>query len=133
MKLKLDENIPGSAKSRLVALGYDTDTVLDEGLGGRQVFQEDSPLRSAKISPARVTQFPSPKPVHGRGGAMAFREVTMIEIREVEPGGPPQARRAAGAGGVRFRRTCPCRGGRQGTGALVDGVGAQFGTRCRWS
>lgn len=34
MKLKLDENIPGSAKERLTALGFDTDTVLDESLGG---------------------------------------------------------------------------------------------------
>ena len=35
MKLKLDENLPASAKGRLAALGFDTDTVLDEGLGGR--------------------------------------------------------------------------------------------------
>ena len=35
MKLKLDENLPGSAKPRLEALGFDVDTVLDEGLGGR--------------------------------------------------------------------------------------------------
>ena len=35
MKLKLDENIPQSAAARLVALGYDVDTVLDEQLGGR--------------------------------------------------------------------------------------------------
>jgi len=34
MKLKLDENIPRSAQSRLAALGFDTDTVLDESLGG---------------------------------------------------------------------------------------------------
>ncbi len=35
MKLKLDENIPQSAATRLAALGYDVDTVLDEQLGGR--------------------------------------------------------------------------------------------------
>ena len=35
MKLKLDENIPQSAAGRLVVLGYDVDTVLDEQLGGR--------------------------------------------------------------------------------------------------
>jgi hypothetical protein len=35
VKLKLDENIPKSAASRLTALGYDVDTVLDEQLGGR--------------------------------------------------------------------------------------------------
>ncbi|MBI2394578.1 MAG: DUF5615 family PIN-like protein [Deltaproteobacteria bacterium] len=35
MKLKLDENIAASAKPRLSALGFDVDTVLDEGLGGR--------------------------------------------------------------------------------------------------
>ncbi len=35
MRLKLDENIPWSAARRLTALGFDTDTVLDEGLGGR--------------------------------------------------------------------------------------------------
>lgn len=35
MKLKLDENIAVSAVSRLRALGFDVDTVVDEGLGGR--------------------------------------------------------------------------------------------------
>ncbi len=35
MKLKLDENIARSAAARLAALGFDADTVLDEGLGGR--------------------------------------------------------------------------------------------------
>lgn len=35
MKLKLDENIPQSAATRLAGLGYDVDTVLDERLGGR--------------------------------------------------------------------------------------------------
>jgi predicted nuclease of predicted toxin-antitoxin system len=34
MKLKLDENIPQSAAARLQALGFDTDTVLGETLGG---------------------------------------------------------------------------------------------------
>ena len=35
MRLKLDENIATSAGARLAALGFDVDTVLDEGLGGR--------------------------------------------------------------------------------------------------
>lgn len=35
MRLKLDENLPVSLKTRLVALGFDADTVLDEGLQGR--------------------------------------------------------------------------------------------------
>jgi predicted nuclease of predicted toxin-antitoxin system len=35
VKLKLDENIPQSAATRLTALGYDVDSVLDEKLGGR--------------------------------------------------------------------------------------------------
>lgn len=35
MKLKLDENIAASEKPRLPALGYDVDTVLDEGLRGK--------------------------------------------------------------------------------------------------
>ena len=33
VKLKLDENIPQSAATRLATLGYDVDTVLDEQLG----------------------------------------------------------------------------------------------------
>ncbi|MCC6898753.1 MAG: DUF5615 family PIN-like protein [Polyangiaceae bacterium] len=35
MKLKLDENLPATLATRLRALGFDADTVLDEGLGGR--------------------------------------------------------------------------------------------------
>jgi len=35
VKLKLDENIPATTAPRLVALGFDADTVLDEKLGGR--------------------------------------------------------------------------------------------------
>jgi predicted nuclease of predicted toxin-antitoxin system len=35
VKLKLDENIAASAKERLAAMGFDVDTALDEGLGGR--------------------------------------------------------------------------------------------------
>ena len=35
MKLKLDENLPRSASTRLAALGLDVDTVVDEGLVGR--------------------------------------------------------------------------------------------------
>jgi len=35
LKLKLDENIPNSARARLELLGHDVDTVLDEGLGGQ--------------------------------------------------------------------------------------------------
>jgi predicted nuclease of predicted toxin-antitoxin system len=42
LKLKLDENIPQSA-TRLAALGYDVDTVLDEQLGGRS----DEDVRAA--------------------------------------------------------------------------------------
>ena len=34
MKLKLDENIAASAAARLRAIGFDTDTVIDEGLSG---------------------------------------------------------------------------------------------------
>lgn len=35
MKLKLDENIASSVATRLIALGLDVDTVLNEHLGGR--------------------------------------------------------------------------------------------------
>ncbi len=35
MKLKLDENIAESVAPRLAALGFDADTALGEGLGGR--------------------------------------------------------------------------------------------------
>jgi predicted nuclease of predicted toxin-antitoxin system len=35
VKLKLDENLPVTAAPRLAALGFDTDTVFDEGLSGR--------------------------------------------------------------------------------------------------
>jgi predicted nuclease of predicted toxin-antitoxin system len=35
VKLKLDENIAASAGARLAILGFDVDTVLDEGLRGR--------------------------------------------------------------------------------------------------
>ena len=35
MKLKLDENIAESAAPRLAALGFDVDTALGEGLGGK--------------------------------------------------------------------------------------------------
>jgi predicted nuclease of predicted toxin-antitoxin system len=34
MLLKLDENLPVRLKERLAALGYDVDTVMDEGLRG---------------------------------------------------------------------------------------------------
>ena len=36
MRLKLDENLPASAATRLAALGHDVHTVLDESLGGKQ-------------------------------------------------------------------------------------------------
>ncbi len=54
MKLKLDENIAVSAKARLVALGFDVDTALDENLGGRS----DEDVWSASQSEARflITQ-----------------------------------------------------------------------------
>lgn len=35
MKIKLDENLPSTLARRLVALGHDADTVVDEHLGGR--------------------------------------------------------------------------------------------------
>ncbi|MCC6522418.1 MAG: DUF5615 family PIN-like protein [Polyangiaceae bacterium] len=35
MRLKLDENLPATAAPRLAALGFDVDTVVEEGLGGR--------------------------------------------------------------------------------------------------
>jgi predicted nuclease of predicted toxin-antitoxin system len=35
VRLKLDENLPVSLRLRLAALGYDVDTVLDEGLKGK--------------------------------------------------------------------------------------------------
>jgi len=35
VKIKLDENLPVSAAPRLAALGFDTDTVIEEGLAGR--------------------------------------------------------------------------------------------------
>jgi len=35
VRLKLDANLPRSARDRLVAPGLDVDTVLDEALGGR--------------------------------------------------------------------------------------------------
>ncbi len=34
MRLKLDENLPSSLRSALVALGHDVDTVEDEGVAG---------------------------------------------------------------------------------------------------
>ncbi len=34
MKVKLDENIPRSARQVLIAAGHEVDTVVDEGLGG---------------------------------------------------------------------------------------------------
>ena len=54
MRLKLDENIAVSAKARLAALGFDVDTALDEGLGGRS----DADVWSASQSEGRflVTQ-----------------------------------------------------------------------------
>ena len=54
MRLKLDENIAVSAKSRLAALGFDVDTALDEGLGGRP----DDDVWSASQADARflITQ-----------------------------------------------------------------------------
>lgn len=35
MKIKLDENMPTSLKDLLLVLGHDTDTVVSEGLAGR--------------------------------------------------------------------------------------------------
>ncbi len=50
MKLKLDENIPRSSRDRLLALGWDTDTVLDEHLGGHP----DADVWTGAQSGARV-------------------------------------------------------------------------------
>jgi len=50
MKLKLDENIPQSAAGRLSGLGFDTDTVLGESLGG----QPDSDVWQAAQVEGRV-------------------------------------------------------------------------------
>jgi hypothetical protein len=43
VKIKLDENIPVSAGTRLAALGFDVDTVLSEGLRAsrRRVQRKD--------------------------------------------------------------------------------------------
>jgi predicted nuclease of predicted toxin-antitoxin system len=50
VRLKLDENIPRSAASRLAALGLDVDTVLDENLGGHP----DVDVWAASQAEARV-------------------------------------------------------------------------------
>ena len=50
MRLKLDENLPRSARGRLAALGFDVDTVLDESLGG----QRDEEVWTAAQAAARV-------------------------------------------------------------------------------
>jgi len=54
MKLKLDENIPLSVKRRLTVMGFDVDTVSDEGLAGAR----DSDVWSAAQAEQRcfVTQ-----------------------------------------------------------------------------
>jgi predicted nuclease of predicted toxin-antitoxin system len=43
MKIKLDENIPTSARALLASLGHDADSVMEEGLAG----QSDSPVWQA--------------------------------------------------------------------------------------
>ena len=50
MRLKLDENIPRSAASRLAASGFDVDTVLDESLGGHS----DADVWAASQSEGRL-------------------------------------------------------------------------------
>jgi len=35
VRIKLDENLPVSLAARLTALGHSVDTVIDEGLAGR--------------------------------------------------------------------------------------------------
>jgi predicted nuclease of predicted toxin-antitoxin system len=54
MRIKLDENIPVTAKHGIQALGHDVDTVLEEALGGR----DDEAVWAASQTEARffVTQ-----------------------------------------------------------------------------
>ncbi len=50
MKIKLDENIPGSVAGVLRSRGHDVDTVLEESLGGR----DDPTVLSAAIDEGRL-------------------------------------------------------------------------------
>jgi len=50
MKIKLDENMPASLKGLLASLGHDTDTVVSEGLAGR----DDSTIWSAAQEAGRL-------------------------------------------------------------------------------
>ena len=54
MKIKLDENIPHTVRSRLTGQDLDIDTVLDEGLGGRS--DEDIWLAAQSEGRFLVTQ-----------------------------------------------------------------------------
>jgi predicted nuclease of predicted toxin-antitoxin system len=67
MRLKLDENIAVSAKSRLAALGFDVDTALDEGLGGRP----DDDIGSASQADARF---------------LITQDLDFSDVRRFEPG-----------------------------------------------
>jgi hypothetical protein len=50
VKLKLDENIPQSAATRLAPLGYDVDTVLDERLAVEATRTSRPPLKARAAS-----------------------------------------------------------------------------------
>jgi len=67
VKLKLDENIPQSAATRLAALGYDVDTVLEEQLGGRS----DEDVWAA---------------AQGEGRFLVTHDLDFSDTRKFEPG-----------------------------------------------
>jgi hypothetical protein len=50
VKLKLDENIPQSAATRLTALGYDVDTVLDESSSVVEATKMSGPRRKPRTA-----------------------------------------------------------------------------------
>jgi predicted nuclease of predicted toxin-antitoxin system len=67
VKLKLDENVPASAATRLQALGFDVDTVLQEGLRGRS----DSDVWSAS---------------QGAGRFLITQDLDFSDVRQFVPG-----------------------------------------------
>ena len=67
MKLKLDENVPRSAASRLSALGFDVATVLEEALGGRS----DADVLAA---------------VQPEGRALVTQDLDFADVRSFAPG-----------------------------------------------
>ncbi len=70
MKLKLDENLSRHLKPELVKLGFDTDTVHDEGLRGRS----DADVGSAAAAADRV---------------VLTLDVEFADIRKHPPGSHP--------------------------------------------